>query len=150
MKYMVLLLLIASYSLSIAGEYKVIEYSKTTNAMPKDQFFLIGTKSLGEPSNFLVLREQFNQEKLWNGEGEPEISINDAIAAAKWFYREHGELDAVEVELRRAVGIDTVVWHYVVELAKSPGLKRIPNEEILRVVVLTSGEIVAPYYPRRK
>jgi len=127
--------LITSYSLSIAGEYKVIEYSKTNNAMPEDQFYLIGTKSLGEPSNFLVIREQFNQEKLWNGEGEPEVSIDDAITAAKWFYREHGELGAIDVELRRAVGIDTIVWHYVVELAKSPGLKRVPNEEILGVAV---------------
>jgi hypothetical protein len=78
------------------------------------------------------------------------VSVADAISAAKWFYRKHQDLGAIEVELRRAVGINTIVWHYLIELTQSPGLERVPNNEILRVVVLTSGEIVAPYYPARK
>lgn len=143
-------LLITACSFSFAGEYTVIEYLKTNQAKAEDQFFLVGTKSLGEPANFLISRDQFDEDKLWNGEGKPGVSVADAISAAKWFYREHQDLGAIEVELRRAVGINTIVWHYLIELAQSPGLERVPNNEILRVVVLTSGEIVAPYYPTRK
>jgi len=150
MKSVLISLLMVSSSLCFAGDYEVVRYSKNNPVKPEDNFFLVGTKSLGEPANFIVTREQFNEDKLWDGEGEPGVSIDEAISAAKWFYREHGELGAIEVDLRRAAGINTIVWHYVVELVKSPGLERVPNKEILRVVVLTSGEIVAPYYPARK
>jgi len=150
MKNVLVWLLLVCSAPCIADDYKVIEFTKSNHAKFNDRIYLVGTRSLGEPANFLVTRGQFNETELWDGEGKPGISIKEAITAAKWFYREYGNLSPIKVDLRRAVGEDMIIWHYTVELAKSPEKKIVPNEDILRVVILTSGEIVAPYYPGRK
>lgn len=108
--------------------------------------------SQGHTAVFRAICGKLNVKELWDGVGEPGSSIGDAITAAKWFYREQGELRPSGVNLNSAFGCDTRVWFYLVELKKSnaPKENTLTHDYVLRVVILTSGEIIAPYSPANK
>lgn len=122
----------------------------------EDYFYLIGTQSRGEPANFTVWRNQFDASKTWNGSGEPNLSVADAVAKAQAFYQAEGELRLMELELRQgysfksAEAMNDTVWYYLISLASPSDFteKGVEGDKLYTVVVLTSGEVVPPYTPK--
>ena len=152
------LLLLIAISLSIAmpsisyakDKLVVIKKEDKKGKKREDYFYLIGTRSRGKPANFTLWRNQFNFDKSWNGIGSPELTIDNAVAKAKEYYKTEGTLQLVELELRLGYSFDSTVWYYLISLAKPTDITLRGVESDLRytVVVLTSGEVLPPYTPK--
>ena len=152
------LLLLIAISLSITmpstsyakDELVVIKKESKEGKKREDFFYLIGTHSRGKPANFTLWRNQFNVEKNWDGTGNPKLTIDKAVSKAKAFYKTEGELRLIELELRLGYSFDSNVWYYLISLAKPSDIttRGVEGENIFRVVVLTSGEVLPAYTPK--
>jgi len=146
-----LMFLLSLPSISYAkDELIVIPKESKEGKKREDYFYLIGTKSRGKPANFTLWRNQFDFDKNWSGKGNPELTINNAVSKAREFYKSEGELQLVELELRLGYSFDSNVWYYLISLAKASDItvRGVENDNIYRVVVLTSGEVLPPYTPK--
>jgi hypothetical protein len=143
--------LLALPSISYAkDELIVIQKESKEGKKREDYFYLIGTQSRGKPANFTLWRNQFNFDKNWDGKGNPELTIDNVALKAKEFYKAEGELQLIELELRLGYSFDSNVWYYLISLAKASDItaRGVESDNIYRVVVLTSGEVLPPYTPK--
>jgi hypothetical protein len=143
--------LLALPSISYAkDELIVIQKESKEGKKREDYFYLIGTQSRGKPANFTLWRNQFNFDKNWDGKGNPELTIDNVALKAKEFYKAEGELQLIELELRLGYSFDSNVWYYLISLAKASDITAggVESDNIYRVVVLTSGEVLPPYTPK--
>jgi hypothetical protein len=143
--------LLALPSISYAkDELIVIQKESKEGKKREDYFYLIGTQSRGKPANFTLWRNQFNFDKNWDGKGNPELTIDNVALKAKEFYKAEGELQLIELELRLGYSFDSNVWYYLISLAKTSDItaRGVESNNIYRVVVLTSGEVLPPYTPK--
>ncbi len=131
-------------------ELIVIQKESKDGKKREDFFYLIGTHSRGQPANFTLWRNQFNVEKNWDGKGNPKLTIDNAVSKAKEFYQGEGELQLIELELRLGYSFDSNVWYYLISLAKPSDIttRGVEGDNVYRVVVLTSGEVLPPYTPK--
>lgn len=146
-----ILLLLTPTSISYANdELIVIEKESKDGKKREDYFYLIGTHSRGKPANFTLWRNQFNVEKNWDGKVGPELTIEKAVSKAKRFYKSEGDLQLIELELRLGYSFDSTVWYYLISLAKASDItpRGVEGDNVYRVVVLTSGEVLPPYTPK--
>jgi hypothetical protein len=152
------LLLLITIALSVAipsisyakDELVVIQKESREGKKRENFFYLIGTQSRGKPANFTLWRNQFDFDKDWNGIGNPELTIDKAVAKAKEYYKTEGTLQLIELELRLGYSFDSTIWYYLISLAKPSDITLRGVESDLRytVVVLTSGEVLPPYTPK--
>ncbi|WP_334022384.1 hypothetical protein [Alteromonas sp. S015] len=143
--------LLALPSISYANDgLIVIEKESKDGKKREDFFYLIGTQSRGKPANFTLWRNQFKVEKNWDGKGNPKLTIDNAVSKAKEFYKEEGELQLIELELRLGYSVDSDIWYYLIGLAKPSDItsRGVEGDNVYRVVVLTSGEVLPPYSPK--
>lgn len=131
-------------------ELIVIQKESKDGKKREDYFYLIGTQSRGKPANFTLWRNQFDFDKTWDGKGNPKLTIDNAVLKAKEFYKSEGALQLIELELRLGYSFDSNVWYYLISLAKSSDMteRGVESDNIYRVVVLTSGEVLPPYTPK--
>ena len=136
------LILMFVFSVGHANDLKVIEYSQETR-QGEEYFFLYGTSK----GNYIVKSWQFDIDDSWDGEGEPRLSIGQAIERTyEYFGKSKSELGIQEVMLRPAFSKqDSVIWFYHVTLITLPYEFGAEKHE---VVVLTSGEVLLPYKPK--
>ena len=129
------------------SELIVIEKESKDGKKREDFFYLIGTHSRGKPANFTLWRNQFDVKKNWDGKGNPKLTIDSAVSKAKEFYKSEGQLQLIELELRLGYSFDSDVWYYLISLAKASDItsRGVEGDNIYRVVVLTSGEVLPPY-----
>lgn len=142
MRHIIILVLALFCSLSNAGDSKVI--SKTSEVKDGEEYFYLYGTGAG---NYIVKSWQFDFDKKWDGTGEPDLSIGEAITKAyDYFGRSKQELGINEVSFRPAFSKQgSIIWFYHVELTTLPYRFGADKYE---VVILTSGEIVTPYKPK--
>jgi hypothetical protein len=151
-----LLLITIALSISIPSishakdELVVIQKESKEGKKREDFFFLIGTRSRGNPANFFLYRNQFDTDKNWDGLGSPKLTTETAVNRAKEYYKSEGDLQLIKLELRLGYSVDSTVWYYLIDLAKPKDITKrgVESELIYTVVVLTSGEVLPPYVPK--
>jgi len=133
----ILLLFALTFSTALsASEVKVISYDEKNDPQ---QYYLYGTSK----GNYIVKSWQFDASKIWNGKGDPQLTISSAVAIARMYLKANDELAIKEIELRPSFNKKgDVLWYYFITFSKTP-LKF--GQEEYEVAVLTSGEVVAPY-----
>lgn len=129
-------------SLAYAGNNQVISLTKDVRD-GEEYFYLYGTSA----GNYIVKSWQFDFDKKWDGNGEPNLSIGEAIEKVyEHFGKSRQDFGIKEVMLRPSSSKQgSILWFYHVELTTLPYTFGAPTYE---VVVLTSGEIVVPYKPK--
>jgi hypothetical protein len=135
-------ILFLTSSIISASELKVIQF--TDQIKENDEsFFLYGTTA----GNYVVRSSQVDMEKLWDGKGEPNISLGTAIEKAyQYFDKSTDELGVKQVTFRPAFSKKgTVIWFYHVTLTVLPYSF---NAKEFEVSVLTSGEVLPPHKPK--
>ncbi len=137
MKVLFTAILIVFSSMAIAEDIKIIKRSK--NSAGEKYIYLMASST----GNYSVKHEDFVRKKSsWENGLAPQLSISEAVERAKYFYKDVPDLSARNVSLSPASTNEPYVWYYLVTLAKLPFKFGQPEYE---VVVLTSGEVVAPY-----
>lgn len=131
------------YSASaMACSIKTIKHAETVRDGEK-LFFLTGTPQ----GNFTVKSWQFDSAKMWDGNGEPALSLATALEKAKCFYSDKTPVGIGEIALRPSLSKDgQVIWFYLVTLKDLPYAFR---SKEYQVAVLLSGEVVEPFMPMR-
>jgi hypothetical protein len=153
-KLLLLITIVVSISIPSISHAKddlvVIQKESREGKKREDFFYLIGTRSRGEPANFFLYRNQFDFDKNWDGLGSPKLTIETAVNRAKKYYKAEGELQLIKLELRLGYSVDSTVWYYLIDLAKPSDIttRGVDGELIYTVVVLTSGEVLPPYTPK--
>jgi hypothetical protein len=136
LKYLTFIFIFALSMETYAAGLQVIIYDKKNDP---NQFYLIGASE----GNYIIKSWQFNKSATWNGKGEPNLSISSAIKTAKQYLNKKEKLLLKEISLRPSFNKSgESVWYYYITFSKSPYKF---NQKEFEVVVLSSGEIVAPY-----
>lgn len=124
-------------SIALAQENKVIHYS-SESIEGQEHFFLIGTQK----GSYTVKSWQFDMNKsTWDGNGEPSLSIGDAVSSAySYFNKTTTELGVKDVQFKPAFSREgTVIWYYLVTLTTLP--YQFDSDEF-EIAVLLSGELL--------
>lgn len=141
MRTSIIVVLLLFSSLAGAGNAEPVTYTQERKE-GEERFYLYGTSA----GNYIVKSWQVQLSKNWDGTGEPELTIGDAVSKAyDYLNKSHEDVGINEVTFRPGFGEDgTILWFYHVELTTLPYEFGADTYEI---IVLTTGQAVLPHKP---